>query len=116
MTEGEEIEREEALKTRWAQLEAIVGAEEQVGLIGRDLVAHFEARLQAMDGKAMVVCMSRRICVALCDVLVALRPAWHNDDDAAGALKIVMTGSASDPLEWQAHIRNKERRDALDKG
>ncbi len=112
-TEGEEVERKERLKTKWAQLEKVVGSENRINLIARDLVDHFEERLATMEGKAMVVCMSRRICVELCKALVALRPAWKHDDDAQGALKIVMTGSASDPLEWQAHIRNKPRREAL---
>ena len=112
-TEGEEVERKEKLKTRWAQLEAVVGSENRVKLIARDLVEHFEARLSAMDGKAMIVCMSRRICVELYRQLVALRPEWHSDNDDQGALKVVMTGSASDPLDWQMHVRNKPRREAL---
>jgi len=114
-TEGEEVERKEKLKTRWAQLEAVVGSEERVALVAQDLVAHFEERLAAMDGKAMVVCMSRRICVALYEAIVALRPEWASDDDGSGALKVVMTGSASDPVEWQGHIRSKSRREALAK-
>ena len=114
-TEGEEVERKEKLKTRWAQLEAVVGAERRLRLIARDLVDHFEHRLEAMNGKAMIVCMSRRICVELYRELVALRPTWHGEADEAGALKVVMTGSASDPLEWQGHIRNKPRRDELAK-
>ncbi len=112
-TEGEEVERKEKLKTRWAQLEAVVGSENRVKLIARDIVDHFENRLAAMDGKAMIVCMSRRICVELYRQLVALRPAWHSDNDDNGALKVVMTGSASDPLDWQMHVRNKSRREAL---
>jgi len=112
-TEGEEVERKEKLKTRWAQLEAVVGSEKRIRLIARDLVDHFENRLAAMNGKAMVVCMSRRICVEMCREIVALRPQWHAADDDAGALKVVMTGSASDPMDWQAHIRNKPRREAL---
>ncbi|MCY3886086.1 MAG: type I restriction endonuclease subunit R [Chloroflexi bacterium] len=112
-TEGEEIERKERLKTRWAQLEAIVGAEPRVRQIAEDIVAHFEQRREALEGKAMVVCMSRRICVDLYRELVRLRPAWHDDDDAAGVVKVVMTGSASDPPDWQSHIRNKARREAL---
>src|SRR5208283_1571366 len=79
----------------------------------KDLVKHFENRLSAMDGKAMVVTMSRRIAVALYNEIVALRPQWHGDDDNKGSLKIVMTGSASDPLDWQPHIRNKKRRETL---
>ena len=112
-TEGEEVERKEKLKTRWAQLEAVVGAEKRVKLIAEDIVAHFEQRLEALEGKAMVVCMSRRICIDLYRELVRLRPDWRGDDDSEGAIKVVMTGSASDPLEWQPHIRNKARREAL---
>ncbi|WIM06805.1 MAG: type I restriction endonuclease subunit R [Candidatus Nitricoxidivorans perseverans] len=112
-TEGEEVERREKLKSRWAQLEAVVGSENRIKLVARDLVEHFENRLATMDGKAMVVVMSRRIAVALYRELAALRPDWHGADDEQGALKVVMTGSASDPLDWQPHIRNKPRREAL---
>ena len=112
-TEGEEIERREKLKSRWAQLEAVVGSEGRIELVARDLVEHFEARLTAMDGKAMVVVMSRRIAVALYAEIIKLRPAWHSAEDDKGALKIVMTGSASDPVEWQSHIRSKKRREDL---
>ncbi|MEA2940513.1 MAG: type restriction enzyme subunit [Bradyrhizobium sp.] len=112
-TEGEEVERKEKLKSKWAQLEAVVGSDNRIKLIARDFVEHFETRLSAMDGKAMIVVMSRRIAVALYDEIVKLRPQWHSDDDSDGALKIVMTGSASDPLDWQNHIRNKKRREDL---
>ena len=112
-TEGEEVERKEKLKTKWAQLEAIVGAEKRLKLVAQDIVAHFEQRIEAMDGKAMVVCMSRRICVALYRELVRLRPDWHHQDDDQGNLKVVMTGAASDPPDWQPLIRNKSRREAL---
>ena len=112
-TEGEEIERKERLKTKWAQLEAIVGAEKRVRQVAEDIVEHFEQRLDALDGKAMVVCMSRRICVDLYNELVRLRPEWHDGADDKGTIKVVMTGSASDPLEWQHHARNKARREAL---
>ena len=112
-TEGEEIERKEKLKSKWAQLEAIVGAEKRLELVAQDIVDHFEKRLEVMEGKAMIVCMSRRICVELYRELVRLRPGWAHDDDAQGAIKVVMTGSASDPLDWQPHIRNKARREAL---
>lgn len=114
-TEGEEVEHKERLKTKWAQLEALVGTEKRLNLIAEDLVKHFERRLDAMDGKAMVVCMSRRICVELYKAITAIRPDWHHDDDGAGILKIVMTGSASDPVDWQSHIRNKPRREELAK-
>ena len=112
-TEGEEVERKEKLKTKWAQLEAVVGAEKRLELVAQDIVEHFEKRLEAMDGKAMIVCMSRRICVELYREIVRLRPDWHDDDDERGAIKVVMTGSASDPVDWQPHIRNKPRREAL---
>jgi len=112
-TEGEEVEHKEKLKSRWAQLEALVGAEGRVALIAQDLVAHFEERLAAMDGKAMIVCMSRRICVDLYNAIAALRPDWHRAADDQGAIKIIMTGSASDPAGWQPHIRNKARRQDL---
>ena len=76
---------------------------------------HFESRRNALDGKAMVVCMSRRICIELYRELVRLRPAWDDENDKLGALKVVMTGKASEPLDWQPHIRNKPRREALAK-
>ena len=112
-TEGEEIERKERLKTKWAQLEVVVGAENRVNQIAQDIVEHFEQRLEVLEGKAMAVCMSRRICVDLYNELVRLRPDWHDDDDAKGTIKVVMTGSASDPPGWQQHVRNKARREAL---
>ncbi len=115
VTEGEEIERKEQIKTKWAQLEGLVGTKERLKLIAKDIVQHFEQRLEALDGKAMVVCMSRRICIDLYRELVRLRPDWHSEDDMQGAIKVVMTGSASDPLKWQPHIRNKPRREALAK-
>jgi type I restriction enzyme R subunit len=114
-TEGEELEGKEKLKTKWSALEALVGTEQRLALIADDLVRHFEARTEAMAGKAMVVCMSRRICVDLYRAIIALRPGWHDDDDGAGVIKIVMTGSATDPKDWQPHIRSKSRREALAK-
>ena len=112
-TEGEEIVRKEKLKTKWAQLEAVVGAESRLALIAKDIVEHFEKRTEALVGKAMIVCMSRRICIDLYQQLAKLRPDWQHEDDAKGAMKVVMTGAASDPLDWQPHIRNKARREAL---
>ena len=114
-TEGEEVGRKEKLKTKWAQLEAIVGTEKRVKLIARDIVTHFEQRLEALDGKAMIVCMSRRICIELYRELARLRPAWHQGEDDKGQIKVVMTGSASDPPAWQPHIRTKSQREALAK-
>jgi type I restriction enzyme, R subunit len=113
VTEGEEVDRKEKLKSKWAQLEAVVGSENRTKLIARDMVDHFENRLASMDGKAMFVTMSRRIAVELYEAIIAIRPRWHGDDDGHGALKVVMTGSASDPLNWQQHIRNKPRREEL---
>ena len=113
VTEGEEIERKEQLKTKWAQQEALVGAEPRLKQVAQDIVDHFERRLEVLDGKAMIVCMSRRICVALYQELVRLRPDWHGNEDSTGKLKVVMTGAASDPPDWQQHIRNKGRRESL---
>ncbi len=112
-TEGEEVQHKEKLKSKWAALEAIVGADKRLRLIADDLVKHWDARLEVMEGKAMIVCMSRRICFEVYEALRRLRPEWHHDDDDKGVLKVVMTGSASDPLAWQTHIRSKSRREAL---
>ena len=113
VTEGEEVAQREKAKGRWAQLEALVGTRQRVEQVAADIVAHFEARQGAIAGKALVVCMSRRICVELYAAIARLRPEWDADADEAGALKVVMTGSASDPTEWQRHIRNKARREAI---
>lgn len=113
ITEGQEIESQEKLKTKWARMEAIVGSETRVKKVAQDIVKHFETRYAEQEGKGMVVCMSRRICVELYKEIIKLRPEWHNDDDNYGFLKVVMTGSATDSLEWQPHIRNKERRKQL---
>lgn len=113
VTEGEEASTKEKLKSKWAALEAIVGSDTRLDLIAADLVAHFEARLEAMEGKAMLVCMSRRICVELYKRIHKLRPDWHDDDPTKGAMKVVMTGSAEDPIDYQPHIHNKPTRRAL---
>lgn len=113
ITEGEEVDRQEKLKTKWAQLESVVGTKKRLKLIAEDIVNHFESRLEAIDGKAMIVCMSRRICVDLYSELIALRPEWHDDSDQKGQIKVIMTGSASDPVHWQLHFRNKSRRENL---
>ena len=115
VTEGEEVERKEKLKTKWAQLEAVAGAGPRLRLIAQDIVSHFDRRLEALDGKGMVVCMSRRICIDLYGELTRLRPDWHHENDDRGRIKVVMTGSASDPPEWQPQIRNKARREMLAK-
>ena len=115
VTEGEEVDRKEKLKTKWAQLEAVAGAGPRLRLIAQDIVSHFDRRIEALDGKAMIVCMSRRICIDLYRELTRLRPDWHHEDDDGGPIKVVMTGSASDPPDWQPHIRNKARREMLAK-
>ena len=115
LTENEALGEQERLKRRWAQVEAVVGAENRLAMVAEDLVEHFENRVVGMDGKAMIVCMSRRICVALYDEIINLRPDWHSGDDENGLLKIVMTGAASDPKEWQQHIGGKARRELLAK-
>ena len=115
LTEDEATTEQERIKRKWATVEALVGSEKRLSMVAADLVRHFEDRVAAMDGKAMVVCMSRRICVALYQHIVALRPDWHSDDDAAGKIKVVMTGSAADPQAWQPHIGTKGRRDLLAK-
>lgn len=115
LTEGEEEEKKDKLKSKWSALEAVVGASDRIDLIASDLVTHFSKRQEAMAGKAMIVCMSRRICVDVYDAIVKLRPDWHHDDDDKGKIKIIMTGSASDPLDWQGHIRNKPKRKELAK-
>ncbi|MBV8235857.1 MAG: DUF3387 domain-containing protein [Acidimicrobiia bacterium] len=93
----------------------MVGTEKRIALVAKDIVEHFKRRLEALEGKAMIVGMSRRICVDLYNAIVKLRPLWHEPDDAKGAIKVVMTGSASDPIEWQPHIRNKAGREAMAK-
>ncbi|MCX8086872.1 MAG: type I restriction endonuclease subunit R [Rhodocyclaceae bacterium] len=113
--EGEEEAARERAKQKWATVEALVGSDKRLAQVAQDIVRHFEARVQALSGKAMIVCMSRRICVKLYDEIVRLRPQWHSSDDNAGSIKIVMTGAASDPPEWQPHIGNQARRDLLAK-
>jgi type I restriction enzyme, R subunit len=115
LTEGDPESEQERLKRKWATVEALVGSDKRLDLVAADLVEHFEDRAAALDGKAMVVCMSRRICVALYKAITALRPEWHSEDDTLGAIKIVMTGAASDPAEWQMHVGSKSRRDLLAK-
>jgi type I restriction enzyme R subunit len=113
ITEGQEPSETERAKSRWARLEAIVGADERLELIAADLVKHWELRRANLIGKAMIVCMSRRICVDLYEKIVALRPEWHSDNPAEGAIKVVMTGSAADPLAYQRHLHGKDTLRAL---
>ena len=115
LTEDDPEVEQERFKRKWSTVEALVGSDKRLALVAQDMVTHFEDRVAALDGKAMVVCMSRRICVKLYDEIARLRPGWHSADDTAGAVKIVMTGAASDPPEWQQHIGSKSRRDLLAK-
>ncbi len=108
ITEDDEQENKERLKTRWAQLEALVGAPKRVEQIAADLLDHWEKRKSILTGKAMIVAMSRRIAVELYDAITALRPDWHSDSETEGRIKVVMTGNASDPIEWKPHIRTKK--------
>ena len=113
VTENEEVEKKEKLKSKWARLEAVVGSEKRIQIIAKDIIDHFEKRIDNLEGKGMIVCMSRRICVELHNEIVKLRPEWYHQDDDKGFIKVVMTGSASDDTTWQEHIRNKPRRRAL---
>lgn len=113
LLDAEELDKQEEYKTRNAQLEAIVGNNKRIERIAGDIVQHFENRQETMDGKGMIVVMSRRIAIELYNAISQIRPDWHNPDDNEGVIKVVMTGSASDPLEWQQHIRNKQRRTRL---
>lgn len=113
VTEDEEEAHRNRLKSKWSALESIVGTDKRIRLIAEDLVNHFEARLETMHGKCMVVCMSRRICAEMFEAIVALRPHWRDDDDQRGAIKVVMTGAAADPPAFQPHIRSKSARERL---
>lgn len=113
ITESVEEDAATAAKSRWTRLEAIVGAEARLDLVARDIVEHWEKRRESLFGKGMIVTMSRRIAVRLYEKIVALRPDWHSDDPAQGKIKVVMTGAASDPAEFQPHIYSKEVRKDL---
>ncbi|CAN5720856.1 type I restriction endonuclease subunit R [soil metagenome] len=113
LTEDQEEAERVKLTSKWAQLEAVVGTQKRLGQIAADIVEHSGRRQEALAGKVMIVTMSRRIAVDLYDQLIALRPEWHGASDADGVLKVVMTGNATDKLEWQTHIRNKDRREKL---
>jgi type I restriction enzyme R subunit len=113
ITETVEEDAATAAKSRWSRLEAIVGAESRLDLVARDIVEHWEKRRESLLGKGMIVTMSRRIAVRLYEKIVALRPDWHSDDPAEGKIKVVMTGSAADPAEFQPHIHSKDVRKDL---
>ena len=113
LTEGEELSNRQQMRAKWTRLEAIVGNPNRIRKIAEDLVYHFEQRNAVLDGKAMIVCMSRRICVELYDAIIKIRPLWHSVDDDKGTIKVIMTGSSSDALNMQPHIRNKLKRKAI---
>jgi type I restriction enzyme R subunit len=112
ITETEEVTEKSKLKRKWSRLEAMVGTEKRLALVAKDIVQHFEKRQEAMDGKAMIVCMSRRICVDLYDQIIKLKPEWHSQDFGKGVVKVVMTGSAADPEKYSQHLMTpKVRKD-----
>lgn len=111
----EDISVREQTKSKWAALEKLVGSAPRMKEVAEDLVAHFEKRSQTLPGKAMIVCMSRDICADMYDAIVKLRPEWHSSDPKQGAIKVVMTGSASDRAKLQPHIYNKETKKLFEK-
>ncbi|MEO7839754.1 MAG: type I restriction endonuclease subunit R [Anaerolineales bacterium] len=113
VTEDDELTERQRRFAKWTSVESVVGSEARIKQVAADLVDHFEKRLSAADGKGMIVCMSRRICVEMYKEIINLRPEWHNSEDDKGAIKVIMTGSASDPLDWQEHIRTKGRRKSI---
>jgi type I restriction enzyme, R subunit len=115
LAEDEEESQQARLKSKWAALEKIVGAEPRIASVAADLVAHFEERSKAQTGKAMVVAMSRDICAHLYNAIVALRPDWHDADPEKGAIKVVMTGSASDKALLRPHLYSKQVKKRLEK-
>jgi type I restriction enzyme R subunit len=115
ITEEQEEDTKQKVKSKWARVEAIVGSEKRLKEVAQDIVNHFEKRIEATDGKAMIVCMSRRICVELHEQIIKLRPKWYDEDDKKGEIKVIMTGSASDPLHFQEHVRDKKRREEIKK-
>lgn len=115
ITEGQEEREKEKNKSKWSRLEAVVGSPNRIKKLAQDIVSHYEEKAKTVDGKSMIVCMSRKICVDLYDAIVKLRPDWHSDDLYKGKIKIVMTGSAADEPRMQKHIGGKQRRDTLAK-
>ena len=113
ITEDKELTDKQKAKAKWARIEAIVGDKKRLMEVAKDIITHFESRQQAFEGKGLIVTMSRRIAVDLYDKLIELRPEWHNEEDSKGVLKVIMTGSSSDPEKMQPHIRNKIRRKAI---
>tara|TARA_R110002124_G_scaffold45866_5_gene138259 strand:- start:971 stop:4129 length:3159 start_codon:yes stop_codon:yes gene_type:complete len=113
--DDEDVGSRERTKGEWSRLEKLVGAGPRLKQVAEDLVNHFETRTSTIHGKAMIVAMSREIAVHLYNEIVALRPEWHNDDPEQGAIKVVMTGSASDRALLQPHIYNKQTKKRFEK-
>ena len=111
----DDIPAAERAKSRWAALEALVGAEPRLNQVALDLVTHFEQRSRTQPGKAMAVLMSRTICARLYAAIVALRPEWHDPDPSKGEIKVVMTASASDSALLQPHHTTKQQKKDLEK-
>ncbi|MEN2029938.1 type I restriction endonuclease subunit R [Staphylococcus hominis] len=115
ITEDQEEDVKQRLKSKWSRIEALAGAKPRIEALAKDIIQHFETRQQAMKGKGMIVTMSRRIAVDLYDEIIRQKPEWHSDDDDKGVIKVVMTGSSSDPASFQRHIGPKKRRNLLEK-
>ena len=115
LAEDEEDDQQARLKSKWTALESIVGAAPRIKQVAADMVSHFEERSKAQNGKAMVVAMSREVCVHLYNAIIALRPDWHDEDPEKGVIKVVMTGSASDKPLLRPHIYSKQIKKRLEK-
>ncbi len=115
LTESQELDSKQKLKSKWSRLEALVGSNKRLKLVAKDILKHFDRRREDTGGKAMIVCMSRKICVELYDEIIKLKPEWHNEDNKKGKIKVIMSGSAADPQFMQDHIRNKEGREEIGK-
>ena len=111
----EDVAIREKTKSEWAALEKLVGADPRLKQVAMDLVQHFEARISTIDGKAMIVCMSREICARVYNAITALRPEWHSDDPAAGSIKVVMTASSTDKALLQPHRYTHAVKKSLEK-
>ena len=115
ITEGQEETYRDKARSKWSRLEAVVGSPNRIKKLAEDIVKHYEEKSKVIEGKAMIVGMSRRICAELYEEIVALRPDWHSDDIDKGKIKVVMTGSAADSVKIQQHVGGKQRRDLLSK-
>jgi type I restriction enzyme R subunit len=115
ITEGQEDNEKDKNKAVWSRFEAVVGSPNRVKKLAEDIINHYEEKSKTIDGKAMVVCMSRRICADLYEEIIKIRPDWHSDDVNKGKIKVVMTGSAADTEKLQQHVGGKQRRDTLSK-